>query len=364
MNNIDNKANNKSFSKISSITNKNTNNNNISNNNIETSNFTNPNVHNLSNKDSPYSNLNNAFNSNRNSNNVNSDNNIKYSDNNSNLSLFKTPNKKIEDNNNLEGGFITGSALLKKRKEEKLNGNNNNNISPIYKSNNTNNLLSKEVNNMDDDDLFESVDTEELLNIIEHNITLFETISPEKSKKVDSIMKDNKFMQLDNSLINSNYNLNNTNNIEISNKLSQTQTSNKSSNLPLKSPNSSKLRIMKSQQKNQNQSDNINNNNTCTRDLNSDLFNTEQIDKNYITPHKNIEGNNKAVSGDIRSDIIVKKLLELQANSQLESLLGKYNLKLCFDNQEDNKINNIKKAESNDDSNRLVCNLCYENSNK
>lgn len=77
---------------------------------------------------------------------------------------------------------------------------------------------------------------------------------------------------------------------------------------------------------------------------------------------------NSASNEEIKSDIIVKKLLELKERSQLDGLLEKYNLKLCFDsqtmNEPDAAIKKVEDKNQKQSEKRIECPICFETENK
>ena len=80
---------------------------------------------------------------------------------------------------------------------------------------------------------------------------------------------------------------------------------------------------------------------------NSQQSNASNI--SYVTPLKPKEEN---VTTDIKSDALIRKLIELKERSQLKSLLDKYNLNLVFESEEEDKSNSSKQ--------RLECPVCFE----
>ena len=137
--------------------------------------------------------------------------------------------------------------------------------------------------------------------------------------------------------------------------------------------------------KNINQKDNIENNILFSQeDLNQflndneSLFNDESSKKNDYKNKENKSNNvnkikilndsefeikmkdtpktvNKKIKEDIPTDKIFEKLLKMKQNSQLEEFLGKYNLKLDFDEHVEN--NNLNE---NNEEGKLKCPICFE----
>ena len=64
---------------------------------------------------------------------------------------------------------------------------------------------------------------------------------------------------------------------------------------------------------------------------------------------------NKKIKEYIPTDKIFEKLLKMKQNSQLEEFLGKYNLKLDFDEHVEN--NNLNE---NNEEGKLKCPICFE----
>ena len=75
----------------------------------------------------------------------------------------------------------------------------------------------------------------------------------------------------------------------------------------------------------------------------------------YITPLKPKEQTN---TDDIKSDALIRKLLELKERSQLHTLLEKYNLKVEFENEKESE----QKEKANLSSKKMECPVCFENS--
>lgn len=86
----------------------------------------------------------------------------------------------------------------------------------------------------------------------------------------------------------------------------------------------------------------------------------EDKSNEQITPLKpsNLDSSNKPQSKEIRSELIIKKLLELKDRSELDSLLEKYNLKIDFDNEQKEK--EVKKSIT--PKKRIECPVCFDNS--
>jgi hypothetical protein len=82
------------------------------------------------------------------------------------------------------------------------------------------------------------------------------------------------------------------------------------------------------------------------------------------TPIKKIS----EVKEEIKSDVIVRKLLELKERSQLDGLLERYNLKMCFDSQTNDLETGTKNKKIEDSiqlpAKRIDCPICFESENK
>lgn len=200
-------------------------------------------------------------------------------------------NNLTNPNNNQYEGFRPSSVLLNDNRTRMSNTLNN--IDPNYKTGPTN-------------DIFNDVDSDELFNIINDNLSMFE--------EPDIVSKKER------------------------------------------TPSGSKARIVKESLR-QKPSESITKNVGTAGDAEvgdrdaevSDTKRNLNSDNSFVTPAKL---NNPSNSEEIRSDIVVKKLLELKERAQLDTLLQRYNLKLTFDNQEEKPNNNVQ------------CIICYDTKDK
>jgi len=220
---------------------------------------------------------------------------------------------------------------------DSTNLNNSVNIS----SNNCFNLMNKSKKKIEqeDENVFDNINSDELLEIINQNISIFED---------DGIALDNAATIP---------NIENTPNIN-----TQNVDPNMSNNKPnrradreLNRSSGSKIKVIKRMPEMfeslaERAGNNLNNEN-------------RQFSLNSLTTPAKMACSPKH---EIKSDQIVKKLLELKERNLLEGMLDKYHLKISFDTQDDVKVVDQKESNAMMDQNvkKLECPICFESDEK
>ena len=236
----------------------------------------------------------------------------------------KSSSKKKNDivNNKLITTFLTNSQ---QHEDNNRTTNNNNERTNVVTNTNINtnkpsdNVVTSEFN-LDD------LSQEELMEFLNDNIDLFDDVDDNaQNQNQNKQQEPNAHNVVDG---NRNVNINNTNSKRIQ--------MNNNNNVMI--PSTSKKRVVKSNSK-----------------YIPSSKSKSKVGKslNYITPLKPKES-----IDDIKSDAIIKKLLELKEKSQLDALFEKYNLKLEFEKEAPNDItlnNNQQQGK------RMECPICFEN---
>ena len=263
--------------------------------------------------------------------------NTKFKPNTNYTLSFNNPNTNNTTNNNLNTISILDDTKIKLEQNNKTVTENkcctpsNSNISNTLINNIANNdikitpntpyVLNSDVSKLVEEDIFDSLNQDELMDILNQNICYFE--DDQVPNLLDPVGQ-----------------------IKMTPRLSTSK-----KKVYRQGPAShSEPQIT------QDNNGNNNNNNIAP----NNLFNqfTE------FTPLKSSTG----VKEEIKSEIIVKKLLELKERAQLEHLLEKYNLKMCFDSQT-NVEENVKKEKEmheveENNSKRIECPICFDSIQK
>lgn len=181
-------------------------------------------------------------------------------------------------------------------------------------------------NSNEEEDIFNLINSNELMEIINQNISAFDEDEDEVVNNQYEIESNSK-----NNLNNANNNLNNVN------YPSGVMSTNKKS--------ASKRRATQI----------IPADNNVSSSSGSKVLNSQF--SNIKTPAK-ADNTSKE---EIKSDMLIKKLLELKERSQLNGLLEKYNLKLCFEDEDTEK--NKKESQQAEDSSKgkkYECPICFD----